>query len=173
MPSNKSVQTGLALIEGDKSKVLGLTVGKHTVEPGQYIPRADAQEAPQLRFQAANPDGTYLIMSLDIDAPFPSLDVLGPALHWIQPGLKADGAALTAREPFVANFVGPAPPPGSAPHRYCFFLYEQPAGFDAKAHAPANGAKMGIWGRMRFSLDDWERKIGLGPILAANYYTSN
>lgn len=39
MPSNESVKSGLAVAE-DKSKVLGLSVGKHTVEPGLYIPRA-------------------------------------------------------------------------------------------------------------------------------------
>lgn len=41
MPANESVKKALALIEGDKSKVLGLKVGDHAVEtPGQYIPRA-------------------------------------------------------------------------------------------------------------------------------------
>ena len=42
MPSNESVKKALALIEGEngKSKVLGLKVGKHIVEPGQYAPKA-------------------------------------------------------------------------------------------------------------------------------------
>lgn len=41
MPSQKSIATGLKLIESDKSKLLGLKVGSHeNVEPGQYIPRA-------------------------------------------------------------------------------------------------------------------------------------
>lgn len=198
MPSNESVKAGLALIENDKSKVLGVTTGKHVVEPGLYIPRAgkecsvhpshtyqlmlmyftsDAQEAPELTFDVPNPEGTYLVVSLDIDAPFPSFAVLGPILHWIQSGLKPaqknGKLSLTATDPFVADYIGPGPPPGSAPHRYCFFLYEQPAGFDAKAHAPPDGAKMGVWGRMRYSLDDWERQVNLGPILAANYFTSN
>ncbi|GJN82013.1 protease inhibitor (Tfs1) [Purpureocillium lilacinum] len=176
MPSNESVKSGLAVAE-DKSKLLGLTVGKHTVEPGLYIPRTEAQSAPELIFEGADPAATYLIMCVDIDAPFVTLPVLGPILHWIQPGLKAeikDGkSVLTAKEPFVSDYIGPAPPPGSGPHRYCFFLYEQPAGFDGKAHAPADGAKMSNWSRMRFSLDDWEKKAGLGKIIAANYYTSN
>lgn len=57
MPSNESVKKGLALIEGDKSKVLGLKVGNHTVEPGQYIPRAGesppTRTTPQARPPAA------------------------------------------------------------------------------------------------------------------------
>ncbi|CAM1508827.1 Fc.00g025660.m01.CDS01 [Cosmosporella sp. VM-42] len=177
MPSNESIQVGLTSIEKDKSKVLGVTIGKHTVEPGLYIPKADAQVAPELSFNVPDPAGTYLVVSLDIDAPFPSFHVLGPALHWIQSGLKPEQkngkVVLTATDPFVANYVGPGPPPGSAPHRYCFFLYEQPTEFDPKAHAPPNGVKMGIWGRMRYSLDDWEKQVSLGPILAANYFTSN
>lgn len=42
MPSNdKSVETALKLLKQDRSKMLGLTVGKHNItEPGQYVPRA-------------------------------------------------------------------------------------------------------------------------------------
>lgn len=41
MPPNKSVQAGLELIKKDPSKVLGLSIGKHSItEPGQYVPRA-------------------------------------------------------------------------------------------------------------------------------------
>ena len=134
----------------------------------------EAQEPPKLSFDGADKNGKYMVVALDMDAPFPSFDVLGPILHWIQPGLTAgtDGALATP-DPFVANYIGPAPPPGSAPHRYCFFLYEQPSAFDGSAHAPANGAKLGNWPRMFYSLDAFEQKVNLGPILAANYFTSN
>lgn len=40
MRSNGSVEKALSLISNGKSKVLGLTVGKHNVTPGQRIPRA-------------------------------------------------------------------------------------------------------------------------------------
>lgn len=41
MPSEKSIKAGLALIEADHTKILGLTVGNHeSVQPGQYIPKA-------------------------------------------------------------------------------------------------------------------------------------
>jgi phosphatidylethanolamine-binding protein (PEBP) family uncharacterized protein len=40
MPSNQSVKQGLALIENDPSKVLGLVVGKHSPKPGAFIPKA-------------------------------------------------------------------------------------------------------------------------------------
>lgn len=40
MPSDKSIAAGLAVIGNDKSKILGLRVGKHNVEPGLLIPKA-------------------------------------------------------------------------------------------------------------------------------------
>ncbi|KAH8710493.1 hypothetical protein HC256_007332 [Beauveria bassiana] len=63
-----------------------------------------------------------------------------------------------------------------APHRYGFYLYEQPPGFDAtRWMAPASGrqGEMGNWKRIRYGLDGWASKAGLGAIVAANYFTSN
>lgn len=118
-----------------------------------------------------------MAVGLDIDAPFPSFGVLGPILHWIQPGLKAEfqdgGFRLKATAPFVANYIGPAPPPGSAPHRYMFMLYEQPEGFEGGKYAPAGGEEMGNWGRIRYDLDSWAEEIGLGGVIAVNYFRSN
>lgn len=116
-----------------------------------------------------------MVIGLDLDAPIPSFGVLGPALHWLQPGFKPSQTSdtLISTDAFIANYVGPAPPPFSSPHRYVFFLYEQPAGFDGKDHAPSNGKPLGITGRMRYDLDAWVKKIGLGQPLAVNYFKSN
>ena len=138
----------------------------------------EAQEPPKLAFNPKASTESYIVIGLDIDAPFQSLPVLSPILHWIQPGLKpertSDGtASLTASDtPFVVNYIGPAPPPGSGAHRYVFLLYEQPAGFDGKKHAPAGGAKMGNWPRMRYDLGAFEKEAKLGPVIAANYFWS-
>jgi hypothetical protein len=40
MPDNKTVNTAMSLIETDKSKILGLTIGEHNVVPGQFIQKA-------------------------------------------------------------------------------------------------------------------------------------
>lgn len=114
-----------------------------------------------------------------MDAPFPSFNKLGPVLHWVQPGLKSvdsveAAAPLETSEPFITNYIGPAPPPGSSPHRYVFFLYEQPDGFDGvRRFAPKDGKTVGVGGRMWASLDEWEKKLGLGEIVAVNYFKSN
>lgn len=132
------------------------------------------QEPPKLSFTGTNPNSTYMIVSMDIDAPFPGFGVLGPILHWIQSDVKATSEGVLEYEaPFVANYIGPAPPPMSSPHRYTFFLYEQPADFDLTAHAPAGGKKLGNYNRMWYDLDAWAEKIKLGPLVAFNYFTSN
>ncbi|KAJ9138089.1 hypothetical protein NKR23_g8672 [Pleurostoma richardsiae] len=174
MLSSELVPAGLALIEKDKSKVLGLTVGSQKVEPGLYIPRADAKAAPELHFDGASASATYICVNLDLDAPFISFSVLGPVLHWLQSGFRATaGSTLHASEPVIAKYAGPRPPPGAAPHRYVFFLYEQPAGFDVKKYVPADGQEMGVSKRMRWNFDAWAKEVGLGEVVAVNYFTSN
>ncbi|KAE8447819.1 hypothetical protein EG329_010048 [Mollisiaceae sp. DMI_Dod_QoI] len=178
MPSNKSVKRNLELIEKDTSKVLGLKISTKTIAPGMYIPKAEAQSPPELSFAVPSPTSTYIVIGLDIDAPFPSFDLLGPILHWIQPGLKVTPsdsglAVLSSSEPFVANYIGPAPPPLGGPHRYIFFLYEQPNDFDGKKYAPPGGKTLGNFDRMRYDLDAFEKEARLGPALAVNYFKSN
>jgi phosphatidylethanolamine-binding protein len=198
MAENSSVETALSLIQEDPSKILGLKFGSHEVKPGEVLPRAgkapnrdcawtirnrvsshtvsEAKSAPELSFDVAS--GTYMVINLDLDAPFPSFNVLSPILHWLQPGLQpqtADGVTklLSQDTPWMVNYAGPGPPPGSAVHRYIFLLYEQPAAFDPKEWAPPEGTSVGRWNRIRYDLGAFEKKIGLGPVLAANYFCSN
>ncbi|KAI3232500.1 hypothetical protein DTO012A9_1093 [Penicillium roqueforti] len=163
MPSDNHIKAALSLIE-DKSKILGLTIGNYeNVQPGTYLPRKACQEPPKLSFTGTNPNSTYMIVSMDIDAPFPGFGVLGPILHWIQSDVKATSEGVLEYEaPFVANYIGPAPPPMSSPHRYTFFLYEQPADFDLTAHAPAGGKKLGNYNQSCQIVNiDWLlKKIG-------------
>ncbi|KAI2607236.1 putative protease inhibitor [Hypoxylon fragiforme] len=174
MPKSSHVLEALSLIENDKAKILGLTVGKHAnVQPGDYIPRADAQSPPELTFAPLSPEKTYLATSVDIDAPFASFAFLSPILHWVQPGLQAPTTTTTttlqSKAPVVASYAPPGPPPGSAPHRYIFLLYEQPAGFEGWG----GGKPVARSQRMRFAYDAWVREVQLGPVLAVNFFTSN
>jgi len=174
MPTNASVSRILSAIENDNSKVLGVTINGKAITTKQYIPRAEAQSAPSISYAVPDPSATYMVVALDLDAPFPSFGVLGPILHWIQPGFKAGpDNVLTPNEPFVANYIGPAPPPGSSPHRYSFFLFEQPKDFDGSKYAPAGGKPLSNWHRMRYDLDVWQKTAKLGEPLATNYFLSN
>nr|POF03444.1 protein d1 [Quercus suber] len=177
-PASKSIEAALTLAKTGGEAELQLIFEGKTIPATEYLPKKDAQTAPTLAVNSAG-TGPYIAICLDIDAPFPSLPVLGPILHWIQPGLipstGADGSkTLTAPGvPFVADYIGPAPPPGSGPHRYVFFLYDQPADFDAKKWAPAGGKPLATYKRMRYSLADFEKEAKLGSVIAANYFTSN
>ncbi|KAM3068049.1 hypothetical protein ACMFMF_009416 [Clarireedia jacksonii] len=174
MPTNAVVQRILSATEKDPSKVLGVTVNGKAITTKQYIPRAEAQSAPEISYAVPNPEATYMVVALDLDAPFPSFGVLGPILHWIQPGFKAGpNGVLASDDAFIANYIGPSPPPGSAPHRYTFFLFEQPEDFDGKKYAPAGGKPLSVWSRMRYDLDDWQKTAKLGEPLAVNYFLSN
>ncbi|KAK3619079.1 hypothetical protein LTR56_018846 [Elasticomyces elasticus] len=194
MPENKSANAALAGLERGGNKLSVAFAGK-AFETGQYIPRAGtcchpdchspcpnpfhpgAQSAPTLSLPNAN--GTYLAVCLDMDAPFLSVPILGPIAHWIQPDYKPDTTStadtLTCESgSHIIDYIGPAPPPGSGPHRYCFFLYEQPADFDARKHrSMPEGQQVGVRKRMFYSLDAFERQAKLGPIVACNYFTSN
>lgn len=145
----------------------------------------DAQCAPSLSLAGPNmsPLARYIAIGLDLDAPFPTLALLSPILHWVQadyqlvpslPNRMATNAGLLeSSSPFVADYVGPAPPPGSYPHRYMFLLYEQPENCNIQEQAPPGGKPLGNWMRMRFDLHKWEIKNGLGNPVAMNYFLSN
>lgn len=134
-----------------------------------------------------DPSARYVIVSMDFDAPYPSWPFFGPVLRWIQANLvpasssspspsSTEAVTLRVEERSagcIARYLSPNPPPGSAPHRYGFYLYEQPDGFDAARWAPDADGNMGNWTRIRFGLDEWAKEAGLGAILAANYFTSN
>lgn len=107
---------------------------------------------------------------------------MSPILHWIQSDLvpattsETDGpgpAQLTSETHPIVDYAPPGPPPGSGPHRYIFILYEQPANFDYKKFAPKDNGKVGIWPRVRYDIAAFEKKAGLGGIVAANYFLSN
>lgn len=144
--------------------------------PNQY---PEAQSAPELSYNAIDPTKTYLIISLDLDAPFPSFPFLSPILHWIQSRLKVedrDGSkVLKSEEAPVVSYLGPAPPPGSSAHRYTFFLFEEPEGFETgKYRAGVDGKAMSMWGRVRFDLDKWAEGVGLeGTLVAGSHFWSN
>jgi len=51
-------------------------------------------------------------------------------------------------------------------------LYQEPAGFDYKKYALADGKDYSISKRMRYDLAAFEKDAKLGPVIAANFFTS-
>jgi phosphatidylethanolamine-binding protein (PEBP) family uncharacterized protein len=121
----------------------------------------------------AEPGRDLLLLSLDLDAPFPSFAPLSPVVHWIQTGLKADagtGELITSDDP-IATWIDPGAPSISSPHRYIFLLYHQPADIDASKLTKTGGYS--LMDRFRFDLTKFEKEAKLGPAIAANYFVSN
>jgi phosphatidylethanolamine-binding protein len=138
-------------------------------EPGQHIPRQSAQVAPKISFPSAVPGKKYFVINLDLDAPFVSLPILGPILHWIQYDLTVgEGGVLEGEE--ACSWIAPRPPLASGPHRYVFALFEQPETLEKGVVAPEGGYSMGM--RIRYDFAGLEKKIGLGEVLGGNWFTS-
>jgi len=175
MPDSRTATQAIATIKKDPSKILGVTIGSHVFSAaGEDIKKANASKGePSYTLPIGfDTSKTYIATSVDLDAPFQSWTVLSPLLHSIQPGLTAstDSPALTSSIPPIVTWIPPNPPGPSGPHRYVFLLYEQPANFDPKKFMQPDGKELGIGGRIRWSIRDWEQKTGLGPVVAANYF---
>jgi len=163
--------------------LIKVTFGSEIVkEPGQYLTRQIAASTPSIAHNTSSGTytGAYVMLNVDLDAPFPSFAFLAPIMHWLQSDLtlsstKDEGGFATLSAPedskVSVDWAGPGPPPGSAPHRYVFMLYEQPEGFDSEKLGLVEGA--GIRARMRFDLDGFEKKAGLGKAVAGNWFVSN
>ncbi|EXJ77459.1 hypothetical protein A1O3_09685 [Capronia epimyces CBS 606.96] len=166
----KTVQS---LIDKDDSTPIQLTLGSRKLKPGEHIPKGEARATPTLSWPAAAPGQKYLVVSIDLDAPFPSFAPLSPVLHWIQGGLELDTTknALTSSDPVLVAWAPPGPPGISGPHRYIFLLYHQPAGFTPSLFAKEKG--WGIRDRIKWDQSKFEREANLGHAVAATYFLSN
>ena len=115
------------------------------------------------------------VNSLPQPTPDPPPNLLGN-----QPGLKPKlnangGTNLIAADdtPFISDYAGPGPPPGSAPHRYVFLLYDQPEALDPVKLAAPGRKKIGMMPRIKYDLNAFVEAVGLGPVVACNHFVSN
>lgn len=74
----------------------------------------------------------------------------------------------------MATYMGPAPPAWSSPHRYVFMCWEQPDGVTGEKIREElgldEGEGVGMMGRLRWDLESFERRLGLGRVVAGNYF---
>ncbi|KAK3943393.1 phosphatidylethanolamine-binding protein [Diplogelasinospora grovesii] len=153
---------------------------KTVTQPGVKLSKAESAKPPTLSISSSlvTPDATgekkYVVVALDLDPPFPSFPVMGPILH----GLHADLTPGTTVEEGEANtepiavYVGPGPPPPSAPHRYVFLVFEQPPNMNTESMRErlGLGEKPGVRARVRWDQEAAEKKLGLGRVVAGNYF---
>lgn len=197
MPDVSKIEDALRGLENGTYRTLGLNVGsKKIARPGMKIAKKrtklkmafflsnaiaitknskDTQPTPTLFAPPDLPhDGTYAMISLDLDAPFISWNALSPVAHWIQTGLKINQQQqreLQTGEAPIARWAAAGPPPLAAPHRYVFLLYRQNP--DSPIPSSLKEKELTITQRMRFGLDDMVKQLHLGDLVALNYFTSN
>lgn len=77
----------------------------------------------------------------------------------------------------VVGYMGPNPPGVSSPHRYIFLCWEQPGGVDGRKVREVLGLDseqenedVGMMTRVRFDQEAFERNLGLGQVVAGNYF---
>jgi phosphatidylethanolamine-binding protein len=180
-----SVKYSLDRLKKDGKASLRIVYPDTTVvEPGVRLTRAQTKPEPHVSISKdVAKDVTYIEVSIDLDAPFPSFPILAPICHGIQTDLKvtgepdADGfVMLKSNVPPVVPYGPPGPPPLSAPHRYIFMVWEQPASASAEGikKAMGLGESVGRPARMRWNEEEFEKKVGLsGEPLAFNYFVCN
>ncbi|EON63661.1 hypothetical protein W97_02889 [Coniosporium apollinis CBS 100218] len=152
------------------------------VEPGVLLDFAIPRPTPPALGLAAIPSGTtgpYMIVMTDPDAPSPQNRSSSEILHWIQldvaltVNLSPSGSGAAAFPYVLANtsaplvpYAPPGPPAGSDPHRYIFFLWEQPEGFAL----PEGYTQFNATNRRLFNVSGFAAAAGLPEPLAANYF---
>jgi hypothetical protein len=110
---------------------------------------------------------------IDLDVPRNGSRVT--LLHWFQPdvtgvvnGINSTTLTLPTTGP-GAPYLQPSPPPGDAPHRYTFFLFEQPIDFTVPAAFASVDPPETSNDRVGFNLNAFIAAANLSAPLAANY----
>ncbi|KAL4815625.1 phosphatidylethanolamine-binding protein [Aspergillus spinulosporus] len=158
--------------------VLGISINGQQVTPGMKINKRDTRAPPSLSapsILASEGTGKYTAISIDIDAPFTSWNVLSPIVHSIQTDLQIDKSSgeLKSDEDALAPWLPAGPPPAAAPHRYIFILYAQKPDSSIPEEVKRKWRFTSTLQRMRFDLDKIVRELGLGEVVGVNYFTSN
>jgi len=144
--------------------VSDVTCGARTLTE---CPTSPTQKQPLVVCPACDPTAKYTALMLDPDAPAPNDPASAPIRHWVAGNI--DGADLqsgfsniSAGVDTLQDYTGPNPPPGSKPHRYGVFLFEQPNGHIAFAPITADRTK---WDYQAF-LNQYQ----LGAKISSDYF---
>ncbi|KAF9088250.1 hypothetical protein BGX29_007016 [Mortierella sp. GBA35] len=95
---------------------------------GNNLAVQETQHAPQVSFQAENPNDLFTLIMTDPDAPSRKDPKMREYRHWVIANISGTSdfqPANVAQGAVVSPYMGPAPPAGSGPHRYIFLLYKQ------------------------------------------------
>lgn len=183
-PKPKSIEYALSQFAQHGDAPLRVHFPDITVtKPGANVTRATAARQPTLSVSSTmvkvDLAKKYIAIMLDLDAPYPSLPIMGPIAHAIQANLqlsaKGQSTGWLKLEPMekpILPYLAPAPPPMSALHRYLIMLWEQPEGWvteDVKSELKL-AAQPGMMARVKWDEEGFEKKLSLGTVLAGTLF---
>ncbi|KAK7470423.1 hypothetical protein VKT23_001849 [Stygiomarasmius scandens] len=141
------------------------------VTPGILLTMEQTAQEPQFFFLAnvtIPPGITYVLSIVDPDAPTPQNTSISQFRHFLGGGFTVDNTTglLTNNTAALSDFMPPAPPTGSDPHRYVVLAYLQPDNFDSVASQFVNAST----DRQNFNITTFAQATNLGEPLAANFF---
>ncbi|KAF2741394.1 putative protease inhibitor [Polyplosphaeria fusca] len=152
------------------------------VEAGKKLSKEESKPVPTLSISSsiAKPaTAKYVVIELDLDAPFTSMALLSPILHAIWTDMAPEGepdadgfTKLTSSMKPFCDYAPPGPPPISGPHRYVFMVWEQPQEFNGLKVKQEIGFpdKAGVGARVRWNQERIEKLMNLSTCLGGNYF---
>jgi len=155
----------------EPSALLTLTfTGVGGLQPGQALTPQQSSPVPTVTVTPANSSvtlsGNYTLAMIDAGTVGEHLPE-GQTRHWLENGVRITGSTVANTSAVdITGYAGPGPAAGSGPHRYVVVLYSQPDTF----HAPADLSTPGV-PVSTFVWADYVTSTGLGPLVAANYFT--
>lgn len=140
------------------------------IRAGSAIPLSQTAGSPSIQFPDSN--SSHVVLMVDLDAPGgPTNNSFSPLVHWltsVPAGTTELG--LNATVDAIAPYAGPAPPPGSGPHRYVVLAlessrpeFELPPGFE-----DFDGST--IEGRLMFDVSGFVESGGF-QVIGGNWFT--
>ncbi|KAF7352605.1 PEBP-like protein [Mycena venus] len=110
----------------------------------------------------------FVVALFDPDAPTPQNTTFAQFRHLLGAGYRwnADTGVLTNTTAALTEFVPPAPPPKSDPHRYLVLIYEQSEDFACKVPSILNASTP----RTNFNMTAFSDALGLGAPFAGTFF---
>ncbi|KAM0549188.1 hypothetical protein ACHAPJ_009497 [Fusarium lateritium] len=153
------------------NNTLNVQYGDVKASEGALIPIKDAAVSPATSFKLNSSYDSHIVLLVDLDAPNGTHDnAYAPFLHWAKviPSGSSKLSSNSSDMKDYAPYAGPAPPPGTGPHRYVALLFassnstfEIPPGFkdldmlDIPDRIAFNISKFIAEGKLKLAAGDW------------------
>ncbi|CAI4679814.1 CEI_1a_G0036060.mRNA.1.CDS.1 [Saccharomyces cerevisiae] len=142
------------------------------------------KSVPQANAYVPQDDDLFTLVMTDPDAPSKTDHKWSEFCHLVECDLKllneATHETSGATEFFASEFntkgsntlieyMGPAPPKGSGPHRYVFLLYKQPKGVDSSKFSKIKDRPNWGYGTPATGVGEWAKENNL-QLVASNFF---